>query len=113
MPQANLSELASNVAIVFIFLIFLWKVGAKFLTSLDKNTKSNQLTADAMKSLVSETRKGNREAEKRNGHLGEQNVQIAELIAEHTKTITKELKKLEKQTVKQQTVEHQTVENKE
>lgn len=92
MPEANLSELASNVGIVLIFLIFIWKVGARFLDSLDRNTKSNESTAKAMQELVEETRKGNKEAEKRNGHLGEQNIQITELIAKNHKELIKVIK---------------------
>lgn len=110
MPEANLAELAPNVAIVLIFLIFIWKIGQMFISSLDRNTKSNEKTADAMASLVRETRKGNKEAAERNGHLGEQNIQIAELITKHTTTMQSELKKLENQTVKEQTVENQIVE---
>lgn len=109
MPEASLSELASNVAIVLIFLGFMWKVGSKFLASLDKNTKSNEKTAKAMASLVAEIRKGNIEAAERNGHLGEQNIHIAQLVNTHTKMVKEEFAKLDKQTIKEQKVEHQVV----
>lgn len=109
MPEASLSELASNVAIVLIFLAFLYRVGKAFLVALNNNTKANEKTALAMSKLVTETRKGNREAAERNGHLGEQNIKITELVANHTKEMKKEFSKLDKQTIKEQKVEHQVV----
>lgn len=63
---------------------------------LRENTKAQNNTATAMQALVEETRKGNREAAERNGHLGEQNIQITELIAKHTEKMTEEFSKVEK-----------------
>lgn len=59
---------------------------------LKDNTKASNANAAATTELVKETRKGNKEAAKRNGHLGEQNVQIAELV-KHQNTDVKEIKK--------------------
>lgn len=116
MPNANLSELAPQVAIVFMFLYFLWRAGTKFVESLDKLTEAQRDSTRATEKLVAETRKGNIEAAERNGHLGEQNIQITEMIAKHTEKMTEQFthinNSLDKQTVKEQTVEHQTVKDK-
>ena len=113
MPDSNLSELTPQVAIVFLFLVFLWKAGSKFVESLDKLTEAQNRSVDATRDLVSETRKGNEEAKERNGHLGEQNIQITELITSHTQMVADSFNhvqtSLDKQIVKEQTVEHQTV----
>lgn len=110
---ASLADLTPVVAVVFLFLIFLWKAGNKFVESLDKLTDAQNRSVDATKELVAETRKGNEEAAERNGHLGEQNVQITDMIRTHTETMTDELSKvhdtLDSQTVRRQVVEHQTV----
>lgn len=59
------------------------------------------------------TTKAAKEAKQRNGHLGEQNVQITKLITEQHKDIKKISKKVgNAQVVKEQKVEHQTVRNK-
>lgn len=80
---------------------------------LNANTKAQEKNTEAFQSLVAETKKGNDEAAQRNGHLGEQNIQITDMIAKHTEVMSKEFAKigrdLKKQTVKEQTVEHQTV----
>lgn len=53
------------------------------LKLLSANTKAQADVARAVQGLTEETRKGNQEAAERNGHLGEQNIQIIELIARH------------------------------
>jgi len=73
--------------------------------------------------IADQTRKGNREAEKRNGHLGEQNIEIAKLVASQNsdikeildtnKKIVDLLKKGKDQHVDTQVVDNQTVNNKE
>lgn len=113
MPDSNLSELAPQVAIVFMFLYFLWRAGTKFVEALDKLTEAQRDSTRATEKLVAETRKGNIEAAERNGHLGEQNIQITEMIANHTEKMTEQFARvnnnLKNQTVKEQLVEHQTV----
>jgi len=80
---------------------------------LEANTKAQNSNATAMNRLVEETRKGNVEAAERNGHLGEQNVQIIKLISKHSDGTHEQLTHISdtinKQTVKEQTVKHQTV----
>lgn len=60
--------------------------------------------AKASKMVAAETKKGNEEAKIRNGHLGEQNIQIAELVKSTKEDMLKAV-----QNVKVQHVEHQTV----
>lgn len=76
-------------------------------------SKSSDKQTAALKEVAKETRQGNLEAKERNGHLGEQNIQITELITKHTAVMTDQFSKvqssLDKQVVKEQKVEHQTV----
>lgn len=90
------------VAIVGTVITALFKL-------LNDNTK-------ALTALVEESRKGNVEAAKRNGHLGDQNIKITELIVNHEKdvhalvgeAVTKVIETV--QNVKVQNVEQQHVE---
>lgn len=70
------------------------------------------LTA-AIKELTTELRKGNKEAAQRNGHLGEQNVQIIKLVSEHNKEVANIGGSIMDavSNVKEQHVEHQHVDN--
>jgi len=51
---------------------------------LAKNIEENTATS---RDIVEETRTGNREAAERNGHLGQQNIQIAELVTKQNKDV--------------------------
>lgn len=64
---------------------------------LNDNTK-------ALNALVTETKQGNIEAKERNGHLGEQNVQITELIAAHTEKTIEAIDNLKTQHIDTQLV---------
>lgn len=87
-----------------------------FTDALDK--LGTKIAADTKvgRELVQETRKGNKEAAERNGHLGEQNENITKLIVAHaadTKAmadqasikIIKSLKDIKVQNVKTQNIE--------
>lgn len=102
------------------------RVERKALTdAIGKMASSNKLIAE-------ETRKGNQEAKQRNGHLGEQNIQLAKLVTDQNKDVAQikestalTAKTLSKsaliaaedrdsllggtQVVREQKVEHQTV----
>jgi len=52
------------------------------ITAMSEMANSNLVIAN-------ETRKGNREAKERNGHLGEQTVHLAALVAEQNKNVDK------------------------
>lgn len=73
---------------------------------LNDNTK-------VQRELVEETRRGNREAAERNGHLGEQNIQITHLITKVNKDIVHAIDRNYKAmvNVKEQHVKHQVVDS--
>ena len=51
---------------------------------LAKNIEENTAIS---RDIVEETRTGNREAAERNGHLGEQNIEIAKLVIKQNKDV--------------------------
>ena len=85
-----------------------------FALLLQANTKSSERVAEETKLSRKAQEKGFEQAEERNGHLGEQNVQITRLITENSKDLMKLAqslaeKEVMEQHVHQQTVEHQDV----
>lgn len=82
------------------------------INAIDNMAKSNE-------KIAKETAKGNQEAKERNGHLGEQNVQITKLVASQNEDvkairdtnvkIIEVLKKHGRQHVDKQVVEHQEI----
>jgi len=58
------------------------KVHGKIAEGLTKLEESGKDQAEAMREVAAETKQGNKESAKRNGHLGEQNIQITKLITE-------------------------------
>lgn len=95
MEAINLSELASNVGIVLLFLIFIWKTFNKFVEALDRLTSSNQRIAD--------------EAKERNGHLAQLVIENRQEATKSNHRIIQAVKNLKVQNVEQQNVENQTV----
>ena len=65
--------------------------------------------AKATEELVKETRKGNVEAKQRNGHLGEQSIQIAEMVKSSTTSVLKAVQNIGIQHVGKQTVDEQII----
>lgn len=55
---------------------------------LNDNTKALNKMTIASEKIAVETAKGNREAKQRNGHLGQQNVQIAVMLNAQTAQLT-------------------------
>jgi hypothetical protein len=78
---------ASDPTVMLAFLGLLGTIFTAMFKLLNDNTKAQNRNATAMSSLVKETAKGNKEAKQRNGHLGEQNIQITELITGQNKDI--------------------------
>lgn len=80
---------------------------------LGDNTKAQANLGVAIKSLTDETAKGNREAKQRNGHLGEQNIQITEMIASMGQNINDKADRNFKafQNIQTQHVVKQTIDN--
>ncbi len=71
-----MSSDATNLALVGVVstvIVSLFKL-------LADNTKALGQLVDSNKEIAQEARTGNAEAKQRNGHLGEQNIQIAQLI---------------------------------
>ena len=130
----TLPELAP-ILTIFVGMLGGFYVLVKFI--LTQSEKTGEADRDERKAFVlaiadmamsnreiaDQTRKGNREAEKRNGHLGEQNIEIAKLVASQNsdikeildtnKKIVDLLKKGKDQHVDTQVVDNQTVNNKE
>ncbi len=69
---------------------------------LKESTKASRDQTKAIVGLTKETKKGNEEAKQRNGHLGEQSIQIIKAVGEISKN-------LNTQNVADQVVEHQHV----
>lgn len=76
----------------------------------EKLAKSMDSVAKANKAMVKEAKKGNQESADRNGHLGEQNVKITELVIESNKQTLAALQNMD---IKSQHVEKQVVEKQE
>lgn len=87
------------------------KVHGKIAKGLEGLTKSGDKQATAMREIARETKQGNKESAKRNGHLGEQNVQITQLIQETRKDMLNNLENIKEQHVDKQIVEHQEVQD--
>ena len=68
--------------------------------------------AEASKMVAKETKKGNEEAKIRNGHLGEQNIQIAELVKSTKEDMLKAVQNVKVQHVETQTVDNEIVKHK-
>lgn len=68
--------------------------------------------AAASKMVAKETKKGNEEAKIRNGHLGEQNIQIAELVKSTNEDMLKAVQNVKVQHVERQTVDEEIVKHK-
>ena len=130
----TLPELAP-ILTIFVGMLGGFYVLVKFI--LTQSEKTSEADRDERKAFVlaiadmamsnreiaDQTRRGNREAEKRNGHLGEQNIEIAKLVASQNsdikeirdtnKKMVELLKKGKDQHVDTQVVDNQTVNNKE
>lgn len=65
--------------------------------------------AIATQALVSETRKGNEEAKFRNGHLGDQNVKLAEMVDNVGSNILEAIQNISEQHIVKQTIDKQVI----
>lgn len=82
-------------------------------TLMNKQTKVHGEIANGLDRLAKAHEKGNKESAERNGHLGEQNIQIAKLQKESSQQLLAAIKKIPSQHIAEQQVEHQTVKHKE
>lgn len=83
----------------------------EFAKLLESNTSALKLVSESSEKVASATTKAAEEAEKRNGHLGDQNVQITKLITENSKDLMELTKQLAEKEVLEQNVKHQVVEH--
>lgn len=85
------------------------KTHSKIADGLKTLTESGNKQAAATKEVAEATKRGNREAAERNGHLGEQNVQITELIRTTRSDVIDHLDNIKEQHVDKQIVDTQEV----
>jgi hypothetical protein len=71
-----------------------------------------QKMAESNKLIAKEMKQGNKEAKIRNGHLGEQNIQIAELVKSTKEDMLKAVQNVKVQHVERQTVDEEIVKHK-
>lgn len=83
------------------------KVHEKIVNGLGKLTESGDKQASAMREIATETKKGNREAKERNGHLAELQIQQADKVIEHIDNV--KMQHVGKQVVDEQEVKVETV----
>lgn len=83
------------------------KVHGKIADGLEALKDSGVAQAEAMKEVAKETKQGNKESAKRNGHLGEQNVQITKLITETRADMLNAVENVKEQHVDLQVVDKQ------
>lgn len=109
LPQ--LGSAGACVAVVIIFLKYLKddnerrdKINAEMAKAIDKMANSNDKVAK-------EIRQGNKESAARNGHLGEQNLQIINVVEKISGNLHKQT--IEHQVVKDSTVEKLSIKDKE
>lgn len=85
------------------------KVHGKIAEGLTKLETSGNAQAEAMQLVAKETKQGNRESAKRNGHLGEQNIQITKLITETRADMLNAVENVHEQHIEHQIVDEQEV----
>lgn len=109
--EVAIAAIGLVTAVLTLVVRPLFKLLADNTKATNAQATAAESQAKAMEALVAETRKGNKEAKQRNGHLGEQNIQITELI---TKMGTDMKSAADRNhdaivNVKEQHVQHQTV----
>ncbi len=94
----------NSVALASIALVgsILALVVKPLFNLLDANTKALNAVVDGSTKVADEIKQGNKEAKQRNGHLGDQNIQITKIVKEISEN-------LPTQRVENQVVEHQHV----
>lgn len=85
------------------------KTHSKIADGLKTLTESGNKQAEATREVAEAAKKGNQEAAERNGHLGEQNVQITKLIQDSHRDIIGSLENVHEQHVDKQVVDTQEV----
>jgi len=115
--QISPTELAPILAIIAGMLVGFYGIAKFLMTQAEKDREADRAErrelssaisdmAESNRTIADEMRDGNRKAEIRNGHLGEQNVQITQLVLDAKDETINAI-----QEIKEQHVIHQVVEN--
>ena len=75
------------VGIIGTVVVSLFKLLGDNTRALQRMAEATDKVAKTTEKVAQATEKGNEEAKQRNGHLGEQNVQIAQLITKQSTDI--------------------------
>lgn len=91
-------------AVTLALIAILATVVTGLFKLLSDNTKATKGNTTALESIAQATNKGNREAKERNGHLGDQNIEITKLITKSNKDTLKAIKHISVQKVYHQII---------
>lgn len=81
------AETVTNDPIILALIGIVATVITGLFKLLNDNTKALTKVAKSSEKVAMETAKGSREAKQRNGHLGDQNLKLAELVSAQGKDI--------------------------
>jgi len=120
----SLTELSPILAIFSGMLVGFYGITRFLMTQAEKDREADRVErrelssaisdmAESNRTIADEMRDGNRKAEIRNGHLGDQNVKITELVIQAKEDTIKAVSEIAEQHVVQQVVENEQVLNKE
>lgn len=122
--EISLTELSPILAIFAGMLVGFYGITRFIMTQAEKDREADRVErrelssaisdmAESNRTIADEMRDGNRKAEIRNGHLGDQNVKITELVIQAKEDTIKAVSEITEQHVVQQVVENEQVMNKE
>lgn len=120
MAQISPTELAPILAIIAGMLVGFYGIAKFLMVQAEKDrmadrqerqelSKAIASMATSNEQIAIEMRDGNKKAEIRNGHLGEQNVQITELVLRAKEDTVNAIREVKEQHVVNQTIEHETI----
>ncbi len=118
--QISPTELAPILAIIAGMLVGFYGIAKFLMVQAEKDrmadrqerqelSKAIASMATSNEQIAIEMRDGNKKAEIRNGHLGEQNVQITELVLRAKEDTVNAIREVKEQHVVNQTIEHETI----
>lgn len=77
----------SDTTVQIAFITFVGTVFTAMFKLLNNNTKALSKLVTSNEKIAAATAKGAREAKQRNGHLGDQSVQLAKLVTQQNKDV--------------------------
>lgn len=87
--EVALAAIALVTAILTVVVKPLFELLRANTKALEHLAKSSEKAADGNKEVAKELRQGNKEAKDRNGHLGEQNIEIIGIVKEISDNLKK------------------------